>query len=119
VVSAVLRNEAYIGNLVWNRVCQKLGAQRTNNPRDLWIRSEGCVEPIIDRDAFLRAKKIMEEYRVCISEDEMLARLRKVLMKKGSLSASIIDTTPGLIKLAKSGPTRDVVRTRHVGCTQR
>jgi hypothetical protein len=38
----------------------------------------------------------MEEYRVCISEDEMLARLRKVLMKKGSLSASIIDTTPGL-----------------------
>jgi DNA invertase Pin-like site-specific DNA recombinase len=96
VVSAVLRNEAYIGNLVWNRVCQKLGAKRTNNPRDLWIRSEGCVEPIIDRDAFLRAKKVMEEYRVCISEDEMLARLRKVLMKKGSLSASIIDTTPSL-----------------------
>lgn len=93
---ALLRNEAYIGNLVWNRVSQKLGARRTNNPKDLWIRSEGCVEPIIDRDVFFRAKKILDEYRICISEEEMLARLRKVLMKRGSLSAEIIDTSPGL-----------------------
>lgn len=93
---ALLRNETYIGNLVWNRVASKLGAKKTNNPRDLWIRSEGCVEPIIDRDVFFRAKKILDEYRVCISDEEMLARLRKVLMKKGSLSAEIIDTTPGL-----------------------
>jgi len=96
VIGALLRNEAYIGNLVYNRDTQKLGAKRTHNPKDLWIRTEGCVEPIIDRDVFLRTKKIIEEYRVSISEDEMLVRLRKVLMKKGSLSASIIDTTPGL-----------------------
>ena len=96
LMCALLRNEAYIGNLVWNRVSQKLGAKKTNNPKDLWIRSEGCVEPIVDRDVFFRAKKILEEYRVSLSEEEMLARLRKVLMKKGSLSASIIDTTPGL-----------------------
>jgi hypothetical protein len=83
---ALLRNEAYIGNLVWNRASQKLKGKKTNNPRALWIRSEGCVEPIIDRDVFLRAKKILEEYRVNISEEEMLARLRKVLLKKGSLS---------------------------------
>lgn len=96
VIGALLRNEAYMGNLVWNRVCQKLGEKKTNNPRALWIRTEGCVEPIIDRDVFLRAKKILEEHNVRISEEEMLARLRKVLLKKGSLSGPIIDTTPGL-----------------------
>jgi DNA invertase Pin-like site-specific DNA recombinase len=96
VISEILRNETYIGNLVYNRVSQKLRAKKTNNPRDVWIRSEGCVEPIIDRDVFFRARKRLEEYRVAISEEEMLVRLRKVLMKKGSLSAEIIDTTPGL-----------------------
>jgi DNA invertase Pin-like site-specific DNA recombinase len=96
VISAILRNETYIGNLVYNRVSQKLRAKKTNNSRDLWIRSEGCVEPIIDRDVFLRARKRLQEYGVAISEEEMLVRLRKVLMKKGSLSAEIIDTTPGL-----------------------
>src|SRR5262249_52897110 len=33
---------------------------------------------------------------VIISEEEMLVRLRKTLMKKGSLSGKIIDATPGL-----------------------
>jgi DNA invertase Pin-like site-specific DNA recombinase len=85
LMCGLLRNEAYIGNLVWNRFSQKLGARKTRNQSDLWIRSEGCFEPTIDRDLFLRAKKILDGYRVCISEEEMLARVRKVLMKKGSL----------------------------------
>ncbi len=96
MISALLRNEAYIGNLVYNRVAQKLGTKKTNNPKDLWIRSEGCIEPIIDRDVFRRAKKILEEKCVRISEEEMLVRLRKVLMKKGRLTISIIDSTPSL-----------------------
>jgi DNA invertase Pin-like site-specific DNA recombinase len=96
VISAMLRNETYMGNLVYNRVSSKLGSKKTTNPRILWIRSEGCVEPIIDRDVFFRTQKRLEEYRVTISEEEMLVRLRKVLMKKGSLSAEIIDATPGL-----------------------
>jgi DNA invertase Pin-like site-specific DNA recombinase len=95
-VSDILRNEIYIGSLVYNRSTQKLGARRTRTPKDVWIRSEDCVEPIVDRDVFLRARKRAEEYRVNISEEEMLVRLRKVLMKKGRISAEIIDTTPGL-----------------------
>ncbi|NOJ43021.1 recombinase family protein [Bradyrhizobium australiense] len=92
----ILRNEAYVGTLIYNRCTQKLGAKRTTNPRDIWIRSDGCVEPIVDQDVFLRARKRAEEYHVRISEEEMLVRLRKVLMKRGRLSAEIIDTTPGL-----------------------
>ena len=95
-IGMLLRNEAYIGNFIYNRDTEKLGAKRTHNPRDLWIRSEGAIEPIIERDVFLRAKKTMEERRVCIPEDEMLVRLRKLLMKKGKLNASIIDTARGV-----------------------
>ena len=96
MIGVLLRNEAYIGNLVYNRVAQKLGRKTTRNPKSLWIRSEGCVEPIISRKVFLRAEKILEESRVKIPEEEMLVRLRKVLMKTGRLSAAIIDKSPGL-----------------------
>ncbi len=95
-IGSILKNEAYIGNLLYNRSSKKLGAKRTHNPANVWIRSEGCVEPIIDREVFLRAQKIMRERRVDISEGEMLIRLRKVLMKTGKLRASIIEHTVGL-----------------------
>jgi len=96
VMSGLLRNEAYIGNLVWNRYSCKLGGRKVKNHSDLWIRTEGCYEPTIDKDLFLRAKKVLDVLRLSIPEEEMLARLRKFLVKKGSLTATIIDSTPGL-----------------------
>jgi DNA invertase Pin-like site-specific DNA recombinase len=92
----LLRNESYMGNLVWNRVTSKLGSKKIGNPEYCWIRSEGCVDPIVDRDVFLQAKKILDESRVYLSEEEMLTRLRKVMAKEGSLSIKIIDSAPGL-----------------------
>jgi hypothetical protein len=62
---------------------------------DQWLRSEGCVEPIIDRDLFLRASRIIEERRVDLSEEEMLKRLRKTLSKEGKLSRAVIDASGG------------------------
>ena len=44
----------------------------------------------------MRVRTIMQERRVDISEDEMLARLRRVLMKRGKLSMAIIDKTVSL-----------------------
>lgn len=95
-VGELLRNEAYIGILNYNRKSKKLGAKVKRNPRELWIRNEDAIEPIIDRDAFRHVQKIMGEGRVSIPEEEMLLRLRKVLMKKGKLSKTIINSSPGL-----------------------
>jgi hypothetical protein len=39
---------------------------------------------------------MMDERRVSIPEEEMLLRLRKVLMKKGTLSKAIINSSPSL-----------------------
>ena len=95
-VVRLLKNETYIGNLVYNRQTQKLGTKTVNNPSAVWIRTEGCVEPIIDRDLFLRVNEMRKGRRLELSEEEMLSRLRRVLMKKGKLTATVIDETVGL-----------------------
>ncbi|MDA9477892.1 hypothetical protein XI03_26115 [Bradyrhizobium sp. CCBAU 65884] len=96
MVGAILRDETYIGNLVFNRRSWKLRQTRTYNPPGEWIRAEGCLEPTVDRDLFLRANKFIDERRVDLSEEEMIVRLRRTLLEKGRLSISIIDRTPGL-----------------------
>lgn len=96
MVGAILRDESYIGNLVFNRRSYKLRQTYTYNPPDQWIRAEGCIEPIVDRDVFAKANKFIEERRVDLTEEEMLLRLRRTLLKEGKLSKGIIDRTPGL-----------------------
>jgi DNA invertase Pin-like site-specific DNA recombinase len=95
-IGRILRNENYIGNIVYNRRSKKLGEQNVYNAPTLWIRGEGCLEPIIDREVFLSAERIIAERRVDLSEPEMLLRLRKTLAKRGKLSPAIIDETVGL-----------------------
>jgi DNA invertase Pin-like site-specific DNA recombinase len=95
-VSRILQNENYIGNIVFNRTSHKLGARRVSNPHDLWVRGEQCIEPIVDSAAFQRVQRIIGDRRTEISGDEMLARLRRTLHKRGRLSIAIIDGTNGL-----------------------
>lgn len=96
-VNRVLRNENYIGNLTFNRRSRKLRRTSSiNNPPELWITSQGCIEPIIDREVFIKANKIIEERRVDITREEMLARLRRTLLNEGRLSPAIIDETIGI-----------------------
>ncbi|MFB6451181.1 recombinase family protein [Bradyrhizobium tunisiense] len=95
-VNAVLRNENYIGNMTFNRRSRKLRRNSTCNPPELWITSEGCIEPIVERETFLKVSKIIEERRVDLTEEEMLVRLRKTLFKEGRLSSAIIASTVGL-----------------------
>jgi len=57
LIGRLIRNENYIGNLLFNQRSCKLRTTPTYNSPDLWIRSESCIEPIVERDVFLRAKK--------------------------------------------------------------
>jgi hypothetical protein len=89
----MLRNENYIGNLVYNRQSKKLGGERINNPANMWVRAEQCFEPIVAKDVFLAVQKIMKERRVDISEEEMLLRLKQTLKKEGRLTPTIINAS--------------------------
>ncbi|WP_334364390.1 recombinase family protein [Bradyrhizobium sp. AZCC 1578] len=100
MVHSILRNENYIGNLVYNRTSRRLGQAQVNNPHHLWIRSPGVVAPAIDQDLFARAQKIMAERYISIPEDQMLRRLRLTLGRKGKLTTRIIKNAPGLPSVA-------------------
>jgi DNA invertase Pin-like site-specific DNA recombinase len=96
LVTRILKNENYVGNIIYNRRSAKLRGKHVYNPPSAWIRGDGCIEAIIERDIFLAARKIIEERRVDLSEEEMLARLRQTLIKEGRLSPAIITKTVGL-----------------------
>ncbi|WP_197521028.1 recombinase family protein [Bradyrhizobium icense] len=96
-ITRILRNENYIGNIIYNRLSSKLGTKRVKNSSDKWVRSEGCIEPIVSVDDFLAARKIIAERRVDgLTEGEMLARLRRTLKKEGRLTPTIISKTVDL-----------------------
>jgi hypothetical protein len=92
----LLKNENYVGNIVYNRRSYRLKQKGVDNPSHLWIRSEAAIEPIVEQSLFLRAQKIIKERRVEVPEDEMLARLRTTLKRRGRLTAAIINETVGL-----------------------
>src|SRR5215216_5912116 len=96
MIRIILMNENYIGNIVYNRTTRPIGQKLISNPRDRWVRGLAVIDPIVDPNLFTRAQKIMAERRVQIPEDRMLLRLRTALHRKGKLSWSIIDDTPGL-----------------------
>jgi DNA invertase Pin-like site-specific DNA recombinase len=96
MVHYILKNENYIGNLVYNRTSRRLGQKQVSNPHHLWIRTSSVVDPVVDPDLFARAQKIMAERYISIPEDQMLRRLRLLLARKGKLSTSIINDAPGL-----------------------
>jgi DNA invertase Pin-like site-specific DNA recombinase len=95
-VHTILRNENYVGNLVYNRTSRRLGQKLVTNPSDQWVRRGAVVDPIVERGLFARAQKIMAERRLEISEDEMLLRLRLLLHRKGKLSSSLINGALGV-----------------------
>ena len=96
IIDALLKNEAYIGNLVHNRVSRRLARKRVQNPPEQWVRKDGALEPVVDREVFARAQKILAERRVVLSEDEMLRRLRLLLHRQGKLTMRIIDKAVGV-----------------------
>jgi hypothetical protein len=96
MIHCILRNESYVGNIVYNRTSRRLGQKLVNNPLDRWIRSNPVLEPIVDKDLFARAQKIMEERYLSLPEEQMLLRLRLLLRRKGKLNSSIIGNAAGI-----------------------
>jgi recombinase len=91
-VSNTLKNEAYIGNLVYNRRSQKLGERQVKNPPDMWIRRDNAFKPIVSPALFARAKKILVELEDgrTLSDKELLDKLKSLWRRKGHLSLKIM-----------------------------
>jgi DNA invertase Pin-like site-specific DNA recombinase len=88
-VFKVLRNESYIGDLVYNKSTSRLMSKRRPNPCSMWIRTEGVFEPIIDRCLFSSAQHILT-HPWTYSTNEILDFLTAALCINGHLSYRVI-----------------------------
>ena len=95
-VHQVLTNPKYVGDNVWNRISYKLKKLRVRNAPDIWVRSNGAFEPIVERHLFDAAQAIIQNRSRRMSEEDMLDRLQTLYQARGHLSGLIIDEADGL-----------------------
>lgn len=89
-VNHILINEKYIGNNVFNHVSQKLRSKSVKNPPEMWIRADNSFEPIVSKEVFQKAQKIVSERRRRKSDENVVAELRALFLKMGRLNPKII-----------------------------
>jgi len=104
-VKTVLTGEKYIGNNVYNRQSFKLKKQHVENPPDMWIRKEGAFEGIVPLDVFMSAQEIITARSARLSDEELLAHLKRLYADSGELSGVLIDQ-------ANDMPSSSVFRSR-------
>ena len=104
-VHQVLINEKYVGDNVWARTSFKLKREHVQNAEDQWVRAEGAFTPIVDRDAFARARAIIDARSERLSDSALLELLAAILAAKGMLTGLIIDE-------AEDAPSSSAYRTR-------
>lgn len=91
-VRAVLSNEKYIGNHIYNRNSFKLRTTHVRNPPDIWIRKDQAFSPIVGVDTFRKAQKLLgARTRNFYSDEDLLNCLRKIHEEHGTLSGKIIN----------------------------
>jgi DNA invertase Pin-like site-specific DNA recombinase len=95
-VHQVLINEKYVGNNVWNRASFKLKRKHVLNNPEMWIRSNGAFDAVVDRQIFDAAQAIVAERSYKMPDEEMLSALGKLLEQRGQLSGILIDEAEGL-----------------------
>lgn len=98
MIGRILRDEAYVGNTLYNRTSNKLRRQRVANPKAKWVRGEKAHEPIIPRNLFDEAQRILEQRLQKLSSGDLLKKLRILLRRRGYLSRTLIDRTKDVPK---------------------
>ncbi len=95
-VLARIRNETYLGTLVYNKTSQKLKTPRIENPPENWIRTADAFEGIISDEHFRRAKEILESRRRKYDPDRMLNQLQSLYKQFGMTRSTLTRTQPDM-----------------------
>jgi DNA invertase Pin-like site-specific DNA recombinase len=117
LVRTVLRNERYLGVLVYNRSSSDLinggrTNRRTRNHPSQWIRTPAGFAALITNETFERAKHFRSMYGKSYLDDQaLLDHLKDLWAKHGKLNTTVIDQASGM-------PTAPVY-VRHFGSLRR
>ena len=89
-VLARLRNETYIGTLLYNRTSQKLKTPRRHNPPEEWVRSPEAFEGLVSLEDFMRAQELLEQRRQKYEPGFMLEQLSTLYQQHGVFRSSLL-----------------------------
>jgi DNA invertase Pin-like site-specific DNA recombinase len=94
-VKAVLTNEKYCGNLLYNRTTARLGSKRRANDSSLWIRREASHASIVSPQEYMAAQR-QHRLRRGLDPEGVLERLRDIYARCGTLTYRLIDAEAGI-----------------------
>jgi DNA invertase Pin-like site-specific DNA recombinase len=108
----IVTNPKYCGCNVWHRGTQRLRKTRSLVQAQDWICKADAFVPIIDRETFERAQiALPRRADLRWSDAEILKKLKRLLIRKGYLSESLIVSTSGM-------PAINTIR-NHFGSSRR
>ena len=97
-ISNTLKNEVYLGHLVYNRRSMKLREKQVRNPPERWIRHDNAFKAIVAPKLFAKAKKRLQELEGGRkqSDQQLLDRLTALWRRRGHLSLRIVQAAKGV-----------------------
>ncbi|OUL72720.1 recombinase family protein [Paraburkholderia hospita] len=107
-IHELLRNEKYMGNMLWNRRSQKLHTSYVRNPETRWVRAVGAFEPIVDTAVFDATQARLDRYKSKADEHQVLASISRLLQKTGRLTLRTIKQQldiPGRTRVRRVRPS--------------
>jgi DNA invertase Pin-like site-specific DNA recombinase len=96
-VYRVLRNPEYAGCATWGKVTQRLHTKTIHLPRAEWRVIPGAYKAIVGESMFQKAQAILTKRctRPRRTDEELLAKLKRVLEKHGTLNETTINRFRG------------------------
>lgn len=95
-VRRLLRNENFIGIVVWNRKSAKLRERAVRNPPELWLRSKCGFKPLVGFALFERAQAIIRERQLPLTDEQKLEPIKRLLQTHGFLNPRLINDAPSV-----------------------
>lgn len=93
-IRAMLSNEKYIGNNIFNMSSVRLKSRRVRHHPSKWVRADDVFRPILDREIFHRAQARLRSLDRRVTQFELLGHLTALWCKHGKLSATIMQREP-------------------------
>ena len=91
IIRGMLRNEKYLGNLIFNKSSFKLRKCAVRNPPDQWVRCDGAFQAIVSEQLFNAAQRERERKRRRYTKGELIAALQRIHNAHGRISSTLID----------------------------
>jgi DNA invertase Pin-like site-specific DNA recombinase len=97
LVHYILTNPVYAGFSTWGRSSRRLGSPLEKLPRNLWTLVPHSFFPIIAKNDFDKAQKLLklEAGRIFWTKARIVKAAEKILNANGKLSFDLFDATPG------------------------